>query len=74
MKSTRVIIIGEAETEYKKLNEIVGQQMKEGKDNTGEMQLLKSIKQKSELIKANPFYEDNIKKKLIPESYNVENL
>ena len=38
------------------------------------MQLLRSIKQKSELIKANPFYGDNIEKKKIPRNYNVKNL
>jgi mRNA-degrading endonuclease RelE of RelBE toxin-antitoxin system len=56
------------------LNEIVGQQRSEGKDNTEEMQLLRSIEQKKELIKANPFYGDNIEKKKIPKSYNVQNL
>ncbi len=38
------------------------------------MQLLKSIKQKKDFIKANPFYGDNIKKTLIPKKYNVSNL
>ncbi len=74
MKPTRVILLNEAEREYKRLNETVGQQIKEGKENTEEMQLLRSIRQKSELIRANPFYGDNIKKNLIPPSYNVQNL
>ncbi len=73
-KPVRVILIGEAEQEYKKLNEIVGQQMQQGKESTQEMQLIKSIKTKSEFIKANPFYGDNIPKKLIPKEYNVQNL
>ena len=30
-KSVRVILLDEADSEYKKLNEIVGQQIKEGK-------------------------------------------
>lgn len=42
------------------------------------MQLLKSIRQKIEFIKANPFYGDNIQKHLIPQEYitkyNVSNL
>ena len=73
-KEVRVILLDEADIEYKRLNELVGQQIKEGKENTGEIQLLRSIKQKKELIRANPFYGDNIKKKQIPKCYNVQNL
>ncbi len=73
-KPVRVILLDEADSEYKQLNEIVGQQIKEGKENTEEMQLLRSIKQKTEFIKANPFYGDNIPKERIPASYNVQNL
>ena len=61
-KPVRVVMINEAEQEYKKLNEIVGQQIQHGKTNSEEMQLLKSIKTKSDFIKANPFYGDNILK------------
>ncbi|MFH1064074.1 MAG: hypothetical protein V1729_03270 [Candidatus Woesearchaeota archaeon] len=53
-KPTRVILLDEAQAEYARLNEIVGQQLKEGKDNTEEMQLLRSINQKKEFIKSNP--------------------
>ena len=80
-KPVRVILLDEANLdnlEYKRLNEIVGQQIKEGKENTEEMRLLKSINQKRDFIKANPFYGDNIKKELIPKEYilkyNVKNL
>lgn len=77
-KPVRVILLDEADSEYNRLNEIVGQQIKDGKDNTGEMQLLRSIKQKVEFIKANPFYGDNIPKALIPKEFitkhNVKNL
>ena len=77
-KPTRVILLDEADAEYKRLNEIAGQQIKEGKENTEEIQLLKSIKQKTEFLKANPFYGDNIPKKLIPPeyilNYNAKNL
>ena len=66
--------LDEADEEYKRLNEVVGKQLQEGKDNTEEMQLLRSIKQKKEFIKANPFYGDNIPKKKIPKTYNVPNL
>ena len=74
-KPVRVILLGEADIEYKRLNDIVGKQLKEGKENTSEMQLLISINQKRDLIKANPFYGDNIEKKKIPKiKYNVQNL
>lgn len=73
-RKVRVILLGEAESEYKRLNKLVGQQIKEGKKNTDEMQLLKSINEKRDFIKANPFYGDNIEKKKIPKSYNVQNL
>lgn len=73
-KPTRVVLLNEAEKEQKKLNEVVGQQIKQGKENSEEIQLLKSIRQKIEFIKVNPFYGDNIPKKLIPKEYNVQNL
>ncbi len=73
-KPNRVVFIDLAQEEYKKLNEIVGTQLKEGKENSEEMQLLKSINQKKDFIKANPFYGDNIPKNIIPKEYNVQNL
>src|SRR3989344_8139369 len=73
-KPIRAVLIGQADTDYKKLNEIVGQQINEGKQNSHEIQLLRAIKQKVDIIKANPFYGDNIPKKLIPREYNVQNL
>ena len=71
-KPVRVILLDEANDEYKRLNEIVGQQIKDGKENTEEMQLLKSINQKRDFIKANPFYGDNIPKAIIPKEYIVK--
>ena len=73
-KPIRVILIGEAKEAFKKLNEVVGIQIKKGKENTEEMQLLKSIRQKTDFIKLNPFYGDNIKKNIIPHGYNANNL
>ncbi len=70
----RVVFIDGADLEYKRLNEIVGKQAREGRENTQEMQLLKSINQKKDFIKANPFYGDNIPKKLIPKEYKAQNL
>ncbi len=72
MKQVRVVIIDESEKEFKRLNEIVGLQIKNGKESTEEMQLLRSIKQKIEFIKANPFYGDNVQKHLIPKEYIIK--
>ena len=71
-KPVRVILLDEADAEYKRLNEIVGQQIQEGQENSEEMQLLRSIKQKVEFVKANPFYGDNMAKVLIPQEYIVK--
>ena len=73
-KPVRVVMINEADESFKRLNEQVGEQQREGKENTDEMKLLRSIRQKVELVKANPFYGDNIEKKKIPKEYNVQNL
>ena len=73
-KPVRVILIGEAKVEYEKLNNIVGKQIKSDKKSTDEIQLLNSIKQKRDFVKANPFYGDNIAKKKIPKEYDVKNL
>jgi len=67
-KPVRVVLLGEADEAYKKLNNIIGKQIKFGKENTDEMQLLKSIKQKIEFIKANPFYGEPIANELIQAS------
>jgi len=73
-KPIRVVLLDEADKEYKRLNEIVGKQFRQGRNSSPEIQLLKSIKQKIEFIKANPFYGDNVPKRLIPKEYNVQNL
>ena len=73
-RMVRVVLIDEADSELKRLNEIVGQQAREGKTNTEEMQLLKSIKTKIEFIRANPFYGDNVPKDRIPAEYGSQNM
>lgn len=69
-KQIRVIIEGEAKESLKKLNKIVGRKEKD----SFESHLLKSIKNKIELIKNNPFYGNPINKKLIPKKYDAKNL
>ena len=71
-KPTRVVLLGDADKAFKKLNEIVGRQIESGKESTEEMQLLKSIRQKIDFVKANPFYGDPVAKKLIPQEYMAE--
>jgi len=73
-KPVRVILVGEAKDTFKRLNVIVGEQIMRGIKNSQEMQLLRSIKQKSELIKVNPFYGENIPKRQIPRGYDVRTL
>ena len=57
-KLVRVILIDDAKDSYAKLNEIIGQQIQSGKNNSNEMQLLRSIRTKIGFIKENPFYGD----------------
>lgn len=73
-KPIRVILINDAKNAFEALNKTVGEQINKGKENSEEIQLLKSIKQKIELIKKNPFYGNNIQKKLIPKEYKLNNL
>lgn len=70
-KPVRVILLGDADKAFKKLNEIVGKQIESGKENSTEMQLIKSIKQKIAFIKDNPFYGDPVAKNLIPQEYKA---
>ena len=71
-KVVRVVLLGDAEEEFKRLNEIVGNQIKSGRESSEEIQLLKSIRQKIDFIKINPFYGDPIAKNLIPEEYKIK--
>ena len=71
-KPVRVVLLGETDKAFKKLNELVGKQTKQGRENSEEIQLLKSIRQKIDFIKANPFYGDPVAKNLIPQEYKVE--
>ena len=68
-KPVRIVLLGEADISFKKLNEIVGKQIEMGRESTQEMQLLRSIKQKVDFVKANPFYGNPIAKNLIPKEY-----
>jgi hypothetical protein len=71
-KPVRLILLDGADSEFKRLNEMVGQQIKEGRENTEEMRLLKSISQKIDFLRANPFYGGNIAKDQIPKEYVIK--
>jgi hypothetical protein len=77
-KEKDVFTIGEADKSLKELNKISGEQIKQGKNNSFETQLLNSIKQKSNILRENPFYGNPISKKLIPKElikkYKIGNL
>ena len=75
MKPVRVQFIGDAAEEFESLNKTVGEEEARGIANSGRQQLLRSIRQKTELIKLNPQYGDSVPKALIRKSgYNVDNL
>ena len=73
-RPVKVILKGQAKAEFEQLNHIAGEQQAKGITSSEEMQLLKSIQQKSDLIKQNPMYGNNIPKKQIPKSLDVSNL
>jgi len=68
-KPTKVIIIGEAKEEFDDLNRIVGEEIIGGIKSSDHQTLLNSIKQKIELLKANPEYGIHIQKDRIPKEY-----
>lgn len=78
MKRVRVILSEEASKQYEELNRIVGEEVRSGISNSIHQQLLKSIKQKVELLKVNPQAGIHIAKSLIPDiyidKYDVNNL
>ncbi len=74
MKPVNVAFVGEAAEEWESLNGIVAEEKEKGIQNSESQQILKSIKQKIELIKINPQYGDSVSKKLIPDRLAVDNL
>lgn len=78
MRKVKFFVIDEAKEEFEKLNKIIGEQKERGIKNSEEMQLLNSIKKKSEIIKLNPIYGDKIPRRYWPkelvEKYKLTNL
>ncbi|HIH31091.1 TPA: hypothetical protein HA235_00125 [Candidatus Woesearchaeota archaeon] len=73
-KNVRIIFKDDAKISYKRLNAIVKDQKSKNTNKSFEISLLNSIEQKISILKTNPFYGDNISKKIIPEKYDVSNL
>ena len=77
-KPTKVIITGEAKEEFDELNKVVGEEIANGITSSDHQTLLNSIKQKIEILKANPEYGTHIQKDRIPkeyvQNYDVDNL
>lgn len=69
-----VILFGDAKIAFEKLNSIIEEKRSAGRSYDNELMLMNSIKKKMELIRLNPFYGDNIPKRLIPSKYGVDNL
>lgn len=74
MKPVKVSFIDDAADEWERLNKAVSEEKSKGMENSENQQLLKSIKQKIELIKMNPQYGRSVPKKLIPRKFPVDNL
>jgi len=68
-KKISIKLIGDAETAFKELNKIVGEQKSNGITSSKEITLIGSIERIFEVIVANPFYGENAKKNLIPKEY-----
>lgn len=69
-----VILFGDAKIAFEKLNSIIEEKRSTDRIYDNELMLMNSIKKKMNLIRLNPFYGDNIPKRLIPLKYGVDNL
>lgn len=74
MRPVKVSFIDDAASEWERLNKVVAEEKSKDIENSENQQLLKSIKQKIELIKINPQYGSSVPKKLIPSKYPIDNL
>ncbi|MCX6708315.1 MAG: hypothetical protein NTW67_01530 [Candidatus Woesearchaeota archaeon] len=70
-KPVKVIITGDAKEQFEELNNVVGKEIQKGITSSDYQTLLNSIKQKIELLKANPEYGIHIPKDRIPKEYSI---
>jgi hypothetical protein len=75
VKPVRIQLVANAAEEFERLNKVVDEERSKGIANSEHQQLLKSIKQKVELIRANPQYGSHVPVLLIKRSgYAVDNM
>jgi predicted RNA-binding protein with EMAP domain len=73
-KVIRLILKDQAKEAYELLTRVIAEQKSQGRTNSEEIQLLKSIDKKVEILKYNPAYGQGISKEQIPKSLDVNNL
>jgi mRNA-degrading endonuclease RelE of RelBE toxin-antitoxin system len=73
-KPVKIILEENAKESFNKLNKNVAEQIKKGIKTSFEIQLLKSIKDKFEILRTNPFYGNQIKKRSIPKKIKESNI
>lgn len=73
-KAIKLILQDQAKEAYEMLCKLVKEQKSKGRTNSEEMQLLKSINKKIEILKYNPAYGQSIAKEQIPKTLDVNNL
>jgi len=73
-RKTSLTLLGQAKERFEELVSVASRQDMEGKANSPEKQLLKSIMQKSELLKINPTAGDQIPRGIIPRGLGVSSL
>ncbi len=73
-KIIRVILKDQAKEAYETLSKVVDEQKSDGRTNSEEIQLLKSINKKVEILKYNQAYGQGIAKEQIPKGLEVDNL
>lgn len=71
-KTIRVILSANAKEQYQQLTKIVEQEQKKGISSSVHQAILRSITQKSDWLKQNPFAGDQVEKNKIPKDYIKE--
>jgi len=74
MRPTEVEFVGGAADEFEDLKKIVKEEQGRGVSNSDSQKLLNSALRAVNLLKENPFFGIQIKKKQIPKKYDVNNL
>ena len=70
-KPVKVIITGDAKEEFEELNKAVVEEITKGVEKSEHQTLLRSIKQKIDLLKENPEHGIHISKNKIPNEYMI---